>query len=321
MLLIEDPRLRPRPSLASWKSASVLFGTARWYLGFGISENMWERAGALLANLFLGLQANAVFFAAAQVVTYISQLTMGISQGLDAVSARMESKGGRSLKALIFHSTRLLGLAAIPAGVAFFVLAPELVRVWIGRTLDDPKTNIPLVIINARIMCLPLVVRSVAVGWTGILYGAGFLRRYAPTVLYTSFASPALMVLALLVWPRVETVSASFALVYSTIYFVLVPRVGARCLGLRVRDLFTPMLRPIAATAMCSPILLLGRTLLLDRVGPLWTLAATGGAFGAAYALAAGLIVLTAEERERFVWAPLRRIARRAPRVEARGET
>jgi O-antigen/teichoic acid export membrane protein len=319
MLLIEDPRLRPRWSLASRKSASVLFGTARWYLGFGISENMWERAGALLSNIFLGLQANAVFYAAVQLVAYISQLTMGISQGLDSVSARLESKGGRSLKALIFHSTRLLGLAAIPAGVAFFILAPELVRVWIGKTLKDPDTNMPLVVVNARIMCLPLVVRSVAVGWTGILYGAGFLRRYAPTVLYTSFASPALMVLALLIWPRVESVSALFALVYTGIYFVLVPRVGARCLGLRVRDLFTPMLRPAAATALCTPVLLLGHALLLPRVGPLWTLGATGAAFGACYATAAALLVLTADERERFMWAPLRRIAGRRAR-SARGQ-
>src|SRR5262249_37891720 len=155
----------------------TLFGTVRWYLAFAISENLYERAGLFLTSAILGLEANAVFYAAVSFVGYISQAAVGISQGLDAVSARLESKGGRSLQSLMLHSTRLLALVSLPAGLVFLVLAPGLIRLWIGKTIKNPDTNIPLVAINVQIMCLPLVVRSVAMGWTTILYGAGFLRR------------------------------------------------------------------------------------------------------------------------------------------------
>ena len=312
-LLLTEPRLRPRPALVRRAEVGAVTGTLRWYVAVEASNNLYERAGSFLTNGFLGLAGNAVFGVAVQLVNYIGQAAQGVTFGLDAVSARLGTAGDRPLRALVHHTTRLLGLVAFPVALLFLCLARPLVSLWLAGSLDDPARMVPAIATTVQIMCAALAVRAVANGWIAILYGAGHLRRYAPLLLAGAAANPVLTLIALVAAPpeqRLYIVPVVLATVYATVHLGLLPRVAARCLGIRIRDLFAPLARPALATLLAAPVPV-AAPWIVEHLGRTWDLAevaVVAAAFGAAFALLAFAIVLTPAERDRFVRGPLRRL-------------
>jgi hypothetical protein len=316
LLTLEDQRFRPHLSLARRETVGQLFSTFRWYVGVELSNNLYERAGYVLTAVFLKLHGTTVFYAASNFASYIQQSAQGVVQGLDAVSARLGSKGQQSLQNLIRHSTRLLALVALPTGMACCVLAPQLISLWLSRTVENPKQNIPLIATTVQILSLAITVRAIALGWTWILYGAGYLRRYAPLLLIGGICNPVIATAILLAAPdswgefKLFVIPAVLTIVYTTVHLVFLPRIAAQCVGVRYRDIFLPLKRPALATALCSPVILLAPTV-LSRLGLSWnlfTLGAVGGLFGAAYAGVSTAIVLDQAERQRFLWNPMARL-------------
>jgi hypothetical protein len=108
-------------------------------------------------------------------------------------------------------------------------------------------------------------------------------------------------------------VPGTFCALQFTIYFLLLPAIAARCIGVRYAEMFLPLWRPVFATVLCSPVLVfVPRWLAEDPANPgPAVLAATALAYGVLYLLLAIGLVLTGPERERFVWGPLRQLAAR----------
>ena len=95
--------------------------------------------------------------------------------------------------------------------------------------------------------------------------------------------------------------------------FLLLPIVGARCLGMRYGEFFRPLWRPTLATALASPVpVFLPQELAAHGMSSrLLALLLTGVCFAALYGVLASWLVLTGPERARFLWGPLRRLSRR----------
>jgi O-antigen/teichoic acid export membrane protein len=316
VLMWQDARLRPALSLATRRAAREVFGTLRWQVGVEFAANMYDRAGFIFSNLAIGRGGNLVYGFGQQFVNYTSQVALGMSLGLDAISARLESKSGRSLPVLLHHSTRLIALVALPIGLVSLVLAPELIQIWLGRSIQDPGENIPRIAVTAQIMIPAITIRAIAGVWVAILYGAGHLRRYAPLLLIGGVINLVLTTVVLLVahnspelWKQ-YLIPGILAVVSASVYGLFIPQIAAPCLGVQVRHLYIPLIRPALATAACSPVLFVAHWV-LARLGLTWnllTMAGVGAVFGGLYALASSLIVLERAERVRFIWAPLRRL-------------
>jgi O-antigen/teichoic acid export membrane protein len=320
ILAARDSRLRPSINLISRDAARAVFSTFRWYVGVEIAYNLFDRVGYIFSNVAIGPHGNLVYGLGVQFVNYINQVSNGICIGLDAISARLESKNDRSLPVLVFHSTRLLALATIPVGVVFFVLAPQLIQLWVGKSIASPEVNVPKIVTTIQIMAPTVVIRAIAGGWTAILYGAGHLRRYAPLFLIAGTTNVVLTTLALLVFRNSPELWKQYlipginAVTNGCMFLIFLPRIVSRCLDLPVRNLFTPLIRPALATSVCSPVLFLAPWA-LAHLGLTWnllTLAGVGVVFGGLYAIAAAVLVLEPAERVRFLWSPLGRLVRQA---------
>jgi O-antigen/teichoic acid export membrane protein len=304
-----DRRLLPRPRAISGDAARRIFHTFSWNSAANVGVSLHRILAAFLMNIAFGVVGNAVFEVAHRLIGYVRMAASGASFGLEAISVRLSSDPAQhSTRALLYHSTRIQSLVSLPAGLAVFLLAEPLLQLWIGRQLADPAQTIPAAVLIVRILAVALMARATADAWTLILYGAGYVRRYAPWVLAGGLTSPVLgglLLLALPAGPDFFAPAIGYAVVMTGVHLFVLPAVCASCLSLRYTEVFTPLLRSAFATAACSPLLIVPAALIGQ-----WSLLELGaacGVFGAAYAVAAWLIVLTPDERTRFRRAALRR--------------
>jgi len=317
-ILCWDRRFIPSPRLIRRRDIREVWHTFGWNSAVHVAMNLHERLAAVLMNLVYGLLGNAVFNVALQLVSYVRMITTGVTFGLDAASARIATASPeQALRDFVRHSTRLQSFIALPAALSIFLYAEPVLRLWIGPSLADPEAMIPPAVVIVRLLTLSMAARAIADGWMFILYGAGHVRRYAPMVLAGGVASPVLGLALLVIMPepwRFNAPAIGIAAVIIGIHFIGLPLVAGRCLDLPAGRIFTPLLRPLAATIMCSP-LLIGPALMIEH----WTLlriVAPCAAFGAAYAALGWRLVLTADERVRFAGAIQRRLRGR-PGVQA----
>ncbi|MCP3902662.1 MAG: hypothetical protein GY715_03420 [Planctomycetes bacterium] len=322
-VIVLDRRLVPKPRLIRRAAVRRVLHTFGWNSGVHIAMILYERLAMLIMNLAFGVVGNAVFEIAHRLVSYVRMLSSGVTVGLDAVSARVSTAAETlPLPELLRHSTRVQAVVAIPAGLGVFVLAEPLLRLWIGRHVENPEVTIPLAVTIAQILTFALTARSIADSWMFIMYGAGHVRRYAPLVLTGGILSPLVGGALLFALPdpvRYNAPAIGYAVVYTVVHFLMLPVIGARCLDVRYRDLFVPLLRPALATALCSPLLIAAQGVYQDS----WTLpriVAVALVFGALYAVATWFIVLDRAERRRFAGAARRRLPGAAARYDgARG--
>lgn len=317
-LMVTDARLRPRPSRIAKDQLKALSHTLGWYFAVELASSLHERVGALIMNAYFALLGNIVFGLALQFVSYVRQATQGVTFGLDAVSARFSSDKNKSLSILLTHSTRVHGLVAFPAGLVMAALAHPLIHLWVAGKPGITPEIIERTALTVQLMSIALTSRAISDGWQMILYGAGFLRVYAPLVLVGAMFNPAITLGVLWPIPKASieanvgfyTNPIVFSAVYTTVHFIILPVVVARCLKVRYIDVFMPLSRPLLATllsaAIVGPLAWLG-----SSVYPhwnVWSIGAIVGAFGGVYALLAAALVLTAQERERFIWPLTRRV-------------
>jgi O-antigen/teichoic acid export membrane protein len=260
-------------------------------------------------NIAFGVVGNGVFEVAHRLVSYVRMTATGTSFGLDATSVRLSSDSApHSTRGLLYHSTRIQSLVALPAALIVILLAEPLLHLWIGRQLEDPAGTIPAAVIIVRVLAVAVMARAISEAWTLILYGAGYVRRYAPLVLAGGLTSPllgGLLLVALPTGPDFYAPAIGYAVVMTGVHFFMLPAIGASCLSLRYADMFAPLLRSTIATAVCSPLLIVPCALIDDW--SLMKLGVTCGVFGAVYAIVCWFVVLSPAERKRFGGAALRR--------------
>ncbi len=302
-LLWRDPKLRPSPRRATWGAARSLLRIGGWNVAVLTAGNLHLRLDALVMNWFFGLLGNQVFGAASILSGYTGRTAAGMTAGLDAVSTRLSTlRTGRALHKLIFHATRLNGLAVFPTAAFVVVMAEPLVRVWIGRRLDDAAMQVPLIVMLAAVLLLGRCVRGISDAWVRVLYGAGHIRTYAPLILAGGVLNPLIAVSLIFVLPppwNYAGPAISYSLILIVVHGILLPMVGARLLGIRVGEIFTPLLRPAILTIASAPVLLVTRAI-VDQ-WDLFSLLVSLAVFGTAFGILALLFFFSSEERRRLV--------------------
>ncbi len=296
---IPDRRMLPHPFRADRASLREIASTFGWNSGVIATTNLADNLPLIFVNLYFGLAGNAVYGLARRLAAYARMICVGMTWGLDAVSARVSStKDDGAFTRLLHHATRLNAFVALPAGVAIFVLADPLLHLWVARATSD-QSLIDGAVRITQIFVISTTVRGISEGWQRMLYGAGHVHRFAPLYITANLLMPPLLWLAMETVPsavRFQTPAGAYALLAIVVNLILLPALGARILGTGVGVYLRPIIRPLLATLLASPVLIVAEILLEGR----WTLprlALVALVFGLAYAIATWLIVLSREER------------------------
>jgi O-antigen/teichoic acid export membrane protein len=211
-----------------------------------------NRTGAILMNLFFGLGGSLIYGLTSQLTSYVRMLATGVSYGLDAVSTRLSStESDKAIQNMCYHMTRLTSCIALPAAGGLFILAEPILTYWVGSQMSDPDTQLPLTATLIRIMCAGMVVRSLTDVWINILYGAGYVSKYAFLILGGAIANPIVAITLYFILP--EPIRFTFAVWAYTIVFVmanlgLLPRLMGRLLQMNTYEILAPIIKPLMVT-------------------------------------------------------------------------
>ena len=313
---IRSPDLRPRPTQTDRAALREIGSTFGWNSGVVATTNIADNLPLIFVNLYFGLSANAIYGLARRLASYARMITVGMTFGIDAVSARVSAgKDDVAMERLLRHSTRLNALVALPAAVAIFILVNPLIRLWLGRATDDPEYVVRGASI-AQILVISTAIRGISEGWQRLLYGAGHVQRFAPLVIMANVGTPLLLWIAMETVPdslQFHTPAIAYAALAIVLNLVLLPMLGARILGTSISAYLRPLVRPLLATAIASPVLVVGEILLTGHWRLIW-LVLLGLGFGVVYAIATWFIVLDSSERARLRSVVLG-LARRWPRT------
>ena len=303
-VVLIDRRMTPVFRGSTPETIKKVLGTFGWNSSVVLAMNLHERIANFIMNIFFGLWGNAVFSLALRMVSYIRMATLGLTFGLDSVSARISSTGDESsLHNMFRHSTRMLSFVAFPAMVVVFVLAEPLLRMWVGRSIDNPTEVLPPAEILVKLMVIGLTCRAISDGWMKLFYGAGFIRKYAPYVLAGGIFNPILSIAFIFFLPK-DTSFTGAAIAYSSVFLVvhmfIMPKVTAPKVGLRCRTIIAPMFRPFMIAVAIAPTLLVGKYF-INGEGMNWTGVLVGvGLYGFLYVLASWFFMLSKQERAGF---------------------
>jgi len=276
-------------------------GTFGWNSSVVLAMNLHERVANFIMNFFFGLWGNAVFSLALRLVSYIRMATLGLTFGLDSVSARLSSTDDEStLQAMFRHSTRMLSFVAFPAMIVVFVLAEPLLRMWVGRSIDNPSELLPPSEILVKIMVLGLTCRAVSDGWMKLFYGAGHIRKYAPYVLAGGIFNPILSIAIIYMLPK-NTSFTGAAIAYSAVFLIvhmmIMPKVTSNSVNLSFWNIVSPIFKPLLIAIAVSPALFIGYYF-TDVTVLNWLGVVVGvGSYGLLYGIASWFFMLTKNER------------------------
>ena len=303
--IIKDRQLIPTIMGSSPEAIKKVAGTFGWNSSVVLAVNMQERGAAFIMNIFFGLWGNAVFSLALRLVSYIRMATLGLTFGLDSVSARLSSDEDKSsLQSMFKHSTRMLSFIAFPAMVVVFVMAEPLLRVWVGRSIENPAELLPPSELLVKIMVLGLTCRAISDGWMKLFYGAGFIRKYAPYVLAGGLFNPILSIIFILSLPdswNFTGAAIAYSFVFLVVHMIIMPKVTAREVNLSFLSILTPILRPLLISIGLIPLLFVGYY--FTDTGLLhWTnLILSIVLYGIAYCFASWCFILSKQERASVV--------------------
>lgn len=324
LMVHSDPDLRLRFSRGTKESRKQVLDTFSWNTGVQIAMNIHEQVPPLLLNLFFGTLANAAWGIGFRFVAYIRMATTGVQFGSDAVSARLASnenseQSRKQLQRLINIQTKLTTMIALPAGAGVFLYSWPIFHAWVGHSLEDYEAVMPPAVVMSRILTIALAARAISDTWLLVLYGAGFVRAYAPWVFIGGVLAPITSVILMFVLPdqlSLYAPASMFAMVLLSIHLLGLPFIAGRCLHLNPWRLFLGVFPPLLATALAATagvmlLVLTGHGGNLGFTGPITREAAAQmstelilasiAVFGIVYALLCVTIVLTKNDRVRIV--------------------
>jgi O-antigen/teichoic acid export membrane protein len=320
---------RPQPG-----AVKEVMGTFSWNSGVQIAMNLHEQVPQFLLNLFLGTTANAAWGLGFRLVAYIRMVTTGMQFGSDAVSARLASGADQqaarnSLQRLLAQQTRLTALVSLPAGFGVLLYAFPILHIWVGRTLEDYDATMGMGVWMARVLSIALAARAISDTWVLVLYGAGFVRRYAPLIMLGGLIAPTLAVILMFTLPRDLRFigpAIGFTVAFFGLHLFVIPVITARCLHISALGLLLSLIRPliVTATAAGAGLAVLAAYGRIDDLSLLTTPTLQAGqaiapmpilisiaTFGLAYAPLSFLFILGPSERARILG-----LARRVLRLQ-----
>lgn len=213
------PKLRPRWESLRWQ-------VLREPLGFGALSQaatsistLQMPISTLLISVINGAAAVTPFTVGQKFPGLVSGLTWRTSEVFFPVASRQRHRAEVQGEAFLIAISRWLMLVITPCALGLFILAPVLLRTWMG------EVN-PVALAVLRIASVSVIVETFIPGAIQLFWGAGETGPALYVNLVTALVD---IVLALLLLPRVGAAGAAWAtfgatLVATTFLFVLAAR-------------------------------------------------------------------------------------------------
>lgn len=311
VIMLKDRRLVVRTRYMNRDALRSIRGTFGWNTGVQVAMAAIEKAPPFILNIMVGtVIANAIWGIAYRLTSYVRMATIGVQFGADSVSAKLSSGAdaeiaARRVREFMTTQTRLNAFVALPVGLAMIALAGPLLQAWVGHKVQDPAAIMGPATLMVRILAVAIITRAVSEGWVTVLYGAGYVSRYAWVIFAGGVLAPVLGIVLTFVLPsdlRVQGPALGFMIVVSSVYMFALPVVGARCIGESYVRMLAPMVRPLVVAAVTAPALWLGVWFPgTFGAGFLGQVIIPGGLFGMIYAPLSLVFVLTPKERQRLL--------------------
>lgn len=310
-----EPKAIPRLTAVTRRSIKQVLATAKWNAAAFGASSIQLQLDQILMNLLFGLNGNAIFGLAQRLAAYVRMVVNGMSVGIDAVTVRLNSgeQGSAQVREILRHSTRLHAVALMPALCYLLFFSNQVFHVWIAKSVENPEQTIPTTVLVVSVLLFGMGARAMSDNWTSVLFGAGHVRKYAPMIVLGAFLNPILALLFWVVLPETWSIAspaAGFTVIMVLFHFIGIPIHVARCIEIRLRDVYSPMLRPTLLAALCLPVAFLFRAPVAE-----WgfiRLFLSMGVYGLVYMVLCGVFELHPSERHRFVSAIRRRLPQRA---------
>ncbi len=264
-LISSDRRLIPDMRQVDFQTLRTVWPTVMWNSLVNLAMNFYERTTGVMMNHFFGLHGSAIWGPSLQLASYVRMASLGVNGGIEAVSAKIAvEKGERSteMKSMVRHAAVLHAVVSLAAFALILGLPGPLVRLWIGNKVESPAISLPQIIILTQILLIPVTARAISDCWTRILYGAGFVSRYAKLVLLGGVLNP-IVTFSLLSWAplpehlRIYVPAIGFAAVFFLFHFILLPRVAGKCFDITLGAIYQPIVRPALAAGLSMVYLVL----------------------------------------------------------------
>jgi O-antigen/teichoic acid export membrane protein len=332
IMVIRERRLIPTLRGADKDTRDQVVSTFSWNTAVQVAMNLHEQIPPVLLNLFGGTLANAAWGVGFRFVAYIRMCTTGIQFGSDAVSARLASgadddESRTKLQQLIGVQTKLTSVIALPAALVIFVYGWPIFHVWVGHSLRDYNAVMPVAVFMSKVLSIALLSRAISETWLLILYGAGYVKVYAPWIFAGGIIAPVSSLVLMLLLPDHLVVYAPpmmFAIVLFIVHLLGLPLIVGRCLHISPASLLRSLVRPVVASLLAMGVAVLVMTFggSLSDLGFHTNMTRESGgeidyvwivislvSFSLVYSLLTALFVLTADERNRFIGLVKRRKA------------
>ncbi len=324
IMVYQERRLIPTLKGADKDTRDQVVSTFSWNTAVQVAMNLHEQIPPVLLNLFGGTLANAAWGVGFRFVAYIRMCTSGIQFGSDAVSARLASDADdeasrTKLQRLIGVQTKLTAVIALPAAAVIFVYGWPIFHVWVGHSVKDYDAVMPVAVFMSKILSVALLSRAISETWLLILYGAGYVKVYAPWIFAGGILAPASSVALMFLLPDhliVYVPPTMFAIVLFVVHLFGLPFIVGKCLHIKPLALLLSLVRPVFASLISIgvAILILAVGADLSSLGFSGTMTRDGGnsidylwivislaGFGIVYAALTYVFVFSGVERDRVL--------------------
>jgi Na+-driven multidrug efflux pump len=228
--------------------------------------------GAFLMNYFWGVAGNAMFAIALQLAGYIRMVATGLSEGLDAVSARtLATNKGEEREKLVWLATKLPAIVAFPVSALFYIFIDNILFLWLGERLHAESMDISILTWLFYFLGLVCLAQTLVDGQIKVLYGAGEVRGYALGLLFSALIYTLLTIVLFGYVPQEQAIyspAIAWAITSLLFSFVAIPAIIANWVGCSIVQALQPLFGPLALSLILLPPAVYGNEQL--SISPLW---------------------------------------------------
>ena len=241
-----------------------IFSNIGWNSFYVISMNMYLRLDTIITNIVFGISGTFVFNLAAQLLSYLRLVAVGIVQGFDAVIARTKSiseKNKHDKNEVAFNllqqTSRVQAITTISLAFFFFLNISELLTLWIGDRLPENGNELERISILGIIMLPGVVSRSLSEGWMRYLSGLGEVKKYSLKLFVGAVLNPILIFILIYLLPeghKYLSVAIAFSIILTVVHMYVLPRTLSRYLKIKTTEILKPFLGPTLLSILAISI-------------------------------------------------------------------